>query len=47
MNRSVAKSALIFYIKTLWQAAGLNWTADNQAEVCSIIDAIFDEIKEH
>lgn len=35
---------LQFYIKTAWEASGLQWTDDNDREVEAIVDAILEEI---
>lgn len=38
--RDEAQVVLVHYFKTAFQAAGLNWNADNEQEVESAIDAI-------
>ena len=37
---------LIWYIEHAWEAAGLHWDSDNDAEVADIVDAILDAVKE-
>jgi hypothetical protein len=37
-----ARNGLRYYVRSAWQAAGLAWTADNQAEVDCIVDDIFE-----
>ncbi len=39
-----AITGLQFYFKTAWQAAGLEWTDDNDREVEAIIDELLKEI---
>lgn len=40
-----AKSNLVWYIRTLWEAAGLTWSADNTAEVEDIVDSIMRQVR--
>lgn len=35
-----AARVLVYYLKTLWERAGMEWTADNEAEVRSIIEDV-------
>lgn len=44
-NREQAKKLLIYYFHLLARKAGANWDSDNDAEVGTIIDCIFDEIE--
>jgi len=41
-----AKKTLKFYIRTLWEKAGMNWSSDNDAEFDSIFESISNEISE-
>jgi hypothetical protein len=41
-----AKKTLKFYIKTLWEKAGMNWSSDNDAEFDGIFESISNEISE-
>lgn len=40
-----AETLLIHYIRLAWEAAGLHWDSDNEAEVGAIIDCIKEEVK--
>ena len=35
-----AEDLLVFYIRHVWEAAGLRWQGDNEAEVRSVVDAV-------
>lgn len=35
-----ARMVLVYYLRTLWQKAGLKWDADTEAEVRGIVDDI-------
>lgn len=43
---SYASETLVHYIETLWKQTNLNWNADNQAEVESIIESLESVIEE-
>lgn len=42
MKASDAKATLVYYFQTVWEAAGLKWTAENVLEVEDAIDALID-----
>lgn len=44
--RNSAVSTLSHYLRTAFEAAGLRWDSDNQAEVEGIVDSIIDAAKE-
>lgn len=33
-----AARVLVYYVRTIWQRAGLEWTSDNESEVRGIIE---------
>lgn len=33
-----AAHVLVYYLKTLWERSGMEWTADNETEVRSIVE---------
>lgn len=39
-----ARDYLTYYMQRAWQAAGIGWDGDNEAEVATIIDCIEAEI---
>ena len=39
-----AREYLTYYMQRAWQAAGIGWDGDNEAEVATIIDCIEAEI---
>ncbi len=45
-NISNAKRALNYYMRKAWEAGGLSWDSDNEAEVNAIVENIVDGIKE-
>jgi len=44
LNR--AKSTLLHYFHTVFEAAGLNWSSDNVAEVEGVVDDIYEAVTE-
>ena len=40
-----AKKILCYYMRKAWEASGLKWDSDNDAEAAGIIDDIVDGIK--
>jgi len=44
-NISDAKRLLNYYIRRAWEAGGLRWDSDNEAEVNAIVDEIVSGIK--
>lgn len=40
MNQESASKVLVYYIRKLWEKAGLRWDADNEAEVRGIVNDI-------
>lgn len=45
-NISDAKRILNYYIRKAWEAAGLRWDSDNEAEINAIVDEIVVGIKQ-
>lgn len=43
MSRIKAANTLVHYLCTVWEAAGLTWTADNEAEVRGLVDDLLDD----
>jgi hypothetical protein len=41
--RQRAEDLLVWYIRHAWEAAGIDWESDNDAEVRSIVDAILED----
>lgn len=39
-RRDDAKQSLRYYLRKAWEAAGLEWGSDNDAEVDNIVDDI-------
>lgn len=44
--RKSAQQTLTHYLRTAFEAAGLRWDSDNQAEVEGIVDSIIEAAKE-
>lgn len=40
-----AEDLLVYYLRTLFQASGLNWDSDNDTEIRELIQAIVSEAK--
>lgn len=45
-NASHAKSLLVFYLRQVYESAGLQWDTDNEAEVDTIVEGIIDAAAE-
>ena len=45
-GRTDAKRTLVHYFRVVFDAAGLQWTSDNEGEVEGIIDDVLDASKE-
>ena len=41
-----AADLLIFYMRRVWEAAGLDWESDNSAEIRNLVDRLFDGARE-
>lgn len=46
MSAERADELLTYYLRTAWEATGLGWTSDNQAEASGIIDALQDMVRD-
>lgn len=42
-GRGQATSLLAHYFKVVFEASGLNWNSDNEAEIKNLVDCIIDE----
>lgn len=45
-NRENAKKLLVYYFRLIALKAGIRWDYENEAEVASLVDNIFDEIED-
>lgn len=43
--REQAVDTLQYYLRTVYEAAGLKWTSDNNSEVAGIVDDLIDASK--
>lgn len=44
-KKGTATDLLVYYMKTLFTASGLNWNDDNEAEITNLVEAIIEASK--